>query len=204
MDSHRYPNANSSVRPYSSRIALSRVLTTWAKGNSTPWWLAASYPVQSALCPPSQRITSIISRPSGTLCFCTLVLCRSPANLAGLTWCGYRLLISLLSALSNCSPKVSAFPPLVLISCTNVSGRVHDSTTNIKANKQFSVNIISEPFIQGANFTSVDAPPEQSEWPGSGLTMAPSVRLFLFLVFSPVLLAVLSGSATRRSVHRYL
>lgn len=37
------------------------------------------------------------------------------------------------------------------------------------------MNIISEPFIEGANSTSVDAPEDVSEWPISGLTKEKSV-----------------------------
>jgi len=62
-----------------------------------------------------------------------------------------------------------------MISCTNSPGRTHDTVLNIQATKEFTVNIISEPFVECANFTSVDAPMGHSEWPGSGLTMAPSV-----------------------------
>ncbi len=39
---------------------------------------------------------------------------------------------------------------------------------------RFTVNIISEPFISAANFTSVDAPADVSEWELSGLTPVPS------------------------------
>ena len=62
-----------------------------------------------------------------------------------------------------------------MISCVHSSGP-NDTTRNIKATKQFTVNIISEPFVELANFASVNAPPGHSEWPGSGLTMASSVR----------------------------
>ncbi|KAF8532529.1 hypothetical protein JB92DRAFT_2687646 [Gautieria morchelliformis] len=72
---------------------------------------------------------------------------------------------------------VSPNPPTVLISCVNSPTRPRDSTVNIKATKEFTVNIISEPFMQHANFTSVDAPEGQSEWGGSGLRMAPSVSI---------------------------
>jgi hypothetical protein len=41
--------------------------------------------------------------------------------------------------------------------------------------KGFTVNIISEPFVEAANWTSVDAPAEVDEWIGSGLTREPSV-----------------------------
>jgi len=45
-----------------------------------------------------------------------------------------------------------------------------DSCDNIKETKEFVVNIISEPFIEAANYTSIDAPPNVSEWDLTGLT----------------------------------
>lgn len=39
---------------------------------------------------------------------------------------------------------------------------------------RFTVNLISEPFIEAANWTSVDAPADVSEWALSGLTPVPS------------------------------
>lgn len=63
-------------------------------------------------------------------------------------------------------------PPIIFLSFT-VTGR-KDSCNNIKATKEFTVNIISEPFIEAANYTSIDAPPGLSEWEMSGLTQIPS------------------------------
>ena len=37
------------------------------------------------------------------------------------------------------------------------------------------VNLISEPFVEAANVTSVEAPADVSEWDISGLTQEPSV-----------------------------
>ncbi|KZO92318.1 hypothetical protein CALVIDRAFT_586064 [Calocera viscosa TUFC12733] len=50
-----------------------------------------------------------------------------------------------------------------------------DTAHNIKTTKQFTVNIISEPFVENANATAIDAPEEFNEWPLSGLTRAESV-----------------------------
>ena len=58
----------------------------------------------------------------------------------------------------------------------NAPNRVKDTALNIKATKEFTVNIISEPFIQQANYCSIDAPSDLSEWELSGLTPAQSVR----------------------------
>ena len=57
-------------------------------------------------------------------------------------------------------------------------GGLKDTADNIKKTKQFTVNIISEPFLENANVTSIDSPREVSEWGISGLTKAPSVSLW--------------------------
>lgn len=43
--------------------------------------------------------------------------------------------------------------------------------------KQFTVNIISEPFVEAANMCSIEAPSDVDEWVVSGLTPVPSVRI---------------------------
>jgi flavin reductase (DIM6/NTAB) family NADH-FMN oxidoreductase RutF len=70
-------------------------------------------------------------------------------------------------------------PPLLSISLNTPSGRLKNTAANILATKQFTVNIISEPFTQAANWCSIDTPPDKSEWIGSGLTKEPSVGCFI-------------------------
>ncbi|QRW08507.1 flavin reductase-like domain protein [Ceratobasidium sp. AG-Ba] len=65
-------------------------------------------------------------------------------------------------------------PPLVSVSFTHSRTRQKDSSVNIRQTKQFTVNIISEPWVEGANWTSTDAPVEVEEWIGSGLTKVES------------------------------
>lgn len=62
--------------------------------------------------------------------------------------------------------------------------RPKDTRENILATKEFVVNIISEPFIEAANATCVEAPEEVDEWKLSGLGMVPSVSP----IFSTVVL----------------
>jgi len=52
---------------------------------------------------------------------------------------------------------------------------VKDTTKNVKATKGFVVNIISEPWVNQAHLTSIDAPEGVSEWPVSGLAKETSV-----------------------------
>ncbi|KAL4067134.1 hypothetical protein V8B97DRAFT_2025233 [Scleroderma yunnanense] len=65
-------------------------------------------------------------------------------------------------------------PPVVSISC-RTQPRVKDTPTNAKNGLGFTINIISEPFVENATATAIDAPPEFDEWEISGLTKAPSV-----------------------------
>ncbi|KIJ39486.1 hypothetical protein M422DRAFT_175244 [Sphaerobolus stellatus SS14] len=69
---------------------------------------------------------------------------------------------------------VSHHPPLVSISFLHPRHKEKDTSENIRATKAFTVNIISEPFVANANFTSIDAPADVDEWIGSGLTKEPS------------------------------
>ncbi|KIP08478.1 hypothetical protein PHLGIDRAFT_69237, partial [Phlebiopsis gigantea 11061_1 CR5-6] len=66
-------------------------------------------------------------------------------------------------------------PPLLSVSFSLSKGKPKDSRENILATKEFTVSIISEPFVEAANATSVDAPPEVDEWLLAGLTPEPSV-----------------------------
>jgi flavin reductase (DIM6/NTAB) family NADH-FMN oxidoreductase RutF len=45
-----------------------------------------------------------------------------------------------------------------------------DTSENILELKEFCVSLISEPFVEAANYASIDAPEGQSEWPLTGLT----------------------------------
>ena len=71
--------------------------------------------------------------------------------------------------------EVSHDPPVLSFASSNYPTRNKDTVQNIRATKEFTVNIISEPFLRNAIATSIDAPPEVSEWPLSGLTKEPSV-----------------------------
>jgi len=72
---------------------------------------------------------------------------------------------------------VSHRPPVISISFSLPLKRPKDTLQNILSTKQFTTNIISEPFLEAANVTSVEAPAEIDEWRLSGLTMAPSIDI---------------------------
>ena len=58
---------------------------------------------------------------------------------------------------------------------SNPTGGLTDTTRNIKTVKEFTVNLLSEPFAENGNMASIDAPRSVSEWPLTGLTKEPSV-----------------------------
>ncbi|KAG2132005.1 uncharacterized protein EDB93DRAFT_1094114 [Suillus bovinus] len=68
-------------------------------------------------------------------------------------------------------------PPLLSISFSHSvqTGKSKDTKENILATKEFTVSIISEPFIEAANTTCIDAPADVDEWDISGLTRSASI-----------------------------
>ena len=71
--------------------------------------------------------------------------------------------------------QVAYHPPIVSVSFRLSPGVPKNTRDNILATKEFVVNLISEPFVEAANETSVEAPADVSEWDISGLTQEPSV-----------------------------
>ncbi|THV02332.1 hypothetical protein K435DRAFT_749328 [Dendrothele bispora CBS 962.96] len=72
---------------------------------------------------------------------------------------------------------VSHNPPLLSISFNLSPKRPKDTRENILSTKEFTVNIISEAFVEAANVTSVEAPASVNEWNLSGLTMESSAEV---------------------------
>ncbi|KAG5652683.1 hypothetical protein H0H81_004120 [Sphagnurus paluster] len=105
-------------------------------------------------------ISGIVPRP---VAFVSTVSEDGVANLAPYSWFN----------------QVCAFPPVISVSCTRGAEmtRVKDTARNAKETGQFTVNIISEPWVAQANVSSVNAPEDFSEWAISGLTQAPSVHV---------------------------
>lgn len=69
-------------------------------------------------------------------------------------------------------------PPLLIIACHAIGpGEEKDTAANIKSTKTFTVNMVSEPFVNGMNWTAIAAPSDVDEWHGSGLTPEKSVSL---------------------------
>lgn len=72
---------------------------------------------------------------------------------------------------------MSPSPPTISISFSNgADGQLKDTARNIiKTSNGFTVNLISEPWIENAHVCAIDFPKDESEWPVSGLTQEPSV-----------------------------
>ncbi|RSH90277.1 hypothetical protein EHS25_001611 [Saitozyma podzolica] len=68
---------------------------------------------------------------------------------------------------------VSHNPPTIMVSIQSDSKSpegLKDTSRNVLSTRQFCCSIISETFVEAANYTSIDAPPDISEWDLSGLT----------------------------------
>jgi flavin reductase (DIM6/NTAB) family NADH-FMN oxidoreductase RutF len=63
-------------------------------------------------------------------------------------------------------------PPLFILGISSGLATPKDTLRHLADTREAVVNMISEPFLEAANATSVDAPADASEWPLSGLTPA--------------------------------
>lgn len=112
-----------------------------------------------------------------------------PAKLEGRT--PYRLLTSIVvprpiawvSSLSatgvrNLAPHsyfnaISSAPPIVHFTSTGVK----DTLTNVRATREFVINIVSLELVEQMNITSADFPPEEDEFVWAGVEGAPSEKV---------------------------
>ena len=101
-------------------------------------------------------ISGIVPRP---VAFVSSVSASGVANIAPFSWFN----------------QVSPFPAVLSVSCNHSASGAKDTVRNIKETNQFTVNIISEPWIEQADACSIDAPKDVSEWDFSGLTKADCV-----------------------------
>ena len=68
----------------------------------------------------------------------------------------------------------SANPPVVCFCPMVRRGQPKDTLSNVRATREFVVNIVSEAIAEQMNITSGDYPPEVDEFEKSGLTPVPS------------------------------
>jgi len=75
----------------------------------------------------------------------------------------------------NC---LSHDPPIVALGVENWADmRMKDTTANIRATGEFTVNIVSDALAEAMNLTAVPFPPEIDEVAAAGLTTAPGVTV---------------------------
>ncbi|KAF2400572.1 hypothetical protein EJ06DRAFT_537559 [Trichodelitschia bisporula] len=91
-------------------------------------------------------------------------------------------LVSTMSAtgIGNVAPfsyfqPVSTDPPLYSVSF--VGQDANDSLTNVLETREMCISIISDWFLEAANFTSVNTPPHVEEWALAGLHPVPSTKI---------------------------
>ncbi|GME72497.1 unnamed protein product [Ambrosiozyma monospora] len=68
-------------------------------------------------------------------------------------------------------------PPLFTLGLSGGPGRLKDTCRNILETKECTISIISEWFIEAANYTCTDAPSDVDEWELAGLTPLPSMKV---------------------------
>ncbi|KAF1927152.1 uncharacterized protein M421DRAFT_422014 [Didymella exigua CBS 183.55] len=61
-------------------------------------------------------------------------------------------------------------PPIFVLGFAGGMDRAKDTLKNLLETKEAVINIISEEYVEAANFTSINAPESVSEWSFSGLT----------------------------------
>ncbi|KAK7202367.1 hypothetical protein BZA70DRAFT_292333 [Myxozyma melibiosi] len=68
-------------------------------------------------------------------------------------------------------------PPIFCIGFASSVAAAKDTLANIMETGELTINIISEWFVEAANYTATNAPPEISEWDVSGLTPLASEKV---------------------------
>lgn len=68
-------------------------------------------------------------------------------------------------------------PPIFCLGFSKGTGANKDTASNILETKELTVNIISEWFVEAANYCSLNAPEDIDEWKLSGLTPLPSTHV---------------------------
>lgn len=68
-------------------------------------------------------------------------------------------------------------PPVFMLAFSGCEGASKDTLRNLRETGEAFLNTVSENMIEAVNATSVDAPPDVSEWVLSGLTKAPSTTV---------------------------
>ncbi|RPB25084.1 hypothetical protein L211DRAFT_807140 [Terfezia boudieri ATCC MYA-4762] len=103
-------------------------------------------------------ISGVIPRPIGFISTINTATSPPTANLAPFSY----------------TNMVNHDPPIFCVGFSGGRGNPKDTCRNVLETGECVINIISEWFVEAANYTSVNAPAGVSEWELSGLTPAPS------------------------------
>jgi flavin reductase (DIM6/NTAB) family NADH-FMN oxidoreductase RutF len=71
------------------------------------------------------------------------------------------------------NPPTILFCPLI----RGTDGKTKDTLNNVRATREFVVNIVTEDTLQAMNASSIEAPPDFNEFEFAGLTPAPSIMV---------------------------
>lgn len=72
---------------------------------------------------------------------------------------------------------VSSDPPIFVIGASKGRGIEKDTAANVLATKELTINIISEWFVEAANYACINAPRDVDEWKLTGLTPLESIKV---------------------------
>ncbi|EJT97039.1 hypothetical protein DACRYDRAFT_112365 [Dacryopinax primogenitus] len=149
----RYTESPNPSWQYGDKVGGITAAQQWLEGEKQGWTSLDTSVETSKLYP--MMISGIVPRP---VAFVSSISETGVENLAPFSFFN----------------MVAFDPPAIIISCSN-KPRIKDTCHNIRTTKGFTVNIISEPFVENANVTAVDCPEGVSEWDVSGLTRVSSV-----------------------------
>ncbi|KAG7841193.1 hypothetical protein KL942_002181 [Ogataea angusta] len=68
-------------------------------------------------------------------------------------------------------------PPVFTIGISGATGNLKDTCKNLQDTQECTINLISEWFIEAANYTCINAPYDVDEWKLAGLTPAKSSKV---------------------------
>ncbi|TBU39424.1 hypothetical protein BD309DRAFT_969731 [Dichomitus squalens] len=142
---------------YGQKVEATEDGERWLEGEKAGWTVIDTSKEEARKI-YTLMISGIVPRP---IAFVSSLSEDGTANLAPFSWFN----------------QVTHSPPLISVSISQPTSGLKDTAHNIKTTKQFTVNIISEPFIENANITSLDSPANVSEWEISGLTKEPSIHV---------------------------
>ncbi|CAA7261137.1 unnamed protein product [Cyclocybe aegerita] len=146
---------------YGQRIAETEDGRAWTEAGERAGWRVIDTATEDPRKLYQILISGIVPRP---VAFVSSVSKDGVENLAPFSWFS----------------EVSSRPPVISFSCAYAGASQDgpkDTARNVRATRGFTVNIISEPWIEQANMCSIDTPPNVSEWAVSGLSKAPSISV---------------------------